>query len=86
MYAGLQQRHMGAAVGGPAAVLAPAAPGGMFRMRRAPGMQMRMIRIDIKALVQMAVVALVMYQVRLHASPVCLHLHAIYQSVLGQKG
>lgn len=59
---GLRQRHMGAAVGGPAAVLAPAAPGGIFRMRRAPGMQMRMIRIDIKALVQMAVVALVMYQ------------------------
>jgi len=32
-------------------------------MRRVPGMQVRMVRIDIKALVQMAVVALVLYQV-----------------------
>ena len=38
-------------------------PAGMFRMRRVPGMQVRMVRIELKALVQMAVVALVLYQV-----------------------
>lgn len=61
--AGLRQRHMarGPAGGGPG--VAEGLPAGMFRLRRVPGMQVRMVRIDLKALVQMAVVALVLYQV-----------------------
>jgi len=60
---GLRQRHMarGPAGGGPG--VAEGLPAGMFRLRRVPGMQVRMVRIDLKALVQMAVVALVLYQV-----------------------
>ncbi|KAL0023201.1 hypothetical protein WJX79_001368 [Trebouxia sp. C0005] len=60
--AGLRQRHMarGPAGGGPG--VAEGLPAGMFRLRRVPGMQVRMVRIDLKALVQMAVVALVLYQ------------------------
>jgi hypothetical protein len=60
---GLRQRHMarGPAGGGPG--VAEGLPAGMFRLRRVPGMQVRMVRIDVKALVQMAVVALVLYQV-----------------------
>ncbi len=51
----------GPAGGGPG--VAQGLPAGMFRLRRVPGMQVRMVRIDLKALVQMAVVALVLYQV-----------------------
>ena len=56
--AGLRQRHMARGPG-----VAEGLPAGMFRLRRVPGMQVRMVRIDLKALVQMAVVALVLYQV-----------------------
>lgn len=38
-------------------------PGGIFRMRRVPGMQVRMVRIDLKALLQVAVAGWVVYQV-----------------------
>ena len=47
--------------GGPA--MANGMPANLFRMRRGPGMHVRMVRIDVKALVQMAVVGLVLYQV-----------------------
>lgn len=45
-------------------------PGGILRLRRVPGMQVRMVRIDLKYLLQMVVVALVLYQViQLHPNP-----------------
>ena len=78
--AGLQQRHGGQVPGGAAPGAAPGMANGMpanlFRMRRGPGMQVRMVRIDLKALVQMAVVALVLYQVcsliqPVHAPVIC---------------
>lgn len=59
----MRQRHMAHGPMGGAAGIAEGLPAGMFRMRRMPGMQVRMVRIDLKALVQMAVVALVLYQV-----------------------
>ena len=43
--------------------MAQGMPGGMFRMRRVPGMRVRMVRIDLKALLQVAVAAWVLYQV-----------------------
>lgn len=43
--------------------MAQGMPGGLFRMRRVPGMQVRMVRIDLKALLQVAVAAWVLYQV-----------------------
>lgn len=60
--AGLRQRHMAHGPAGGAQGVAEGLPAGMFRMRRVPGMQVRMVRIELKALVQMAVVALVLYQ------------------------
>lgn len=60
---GPRQRHAGQMPEGGVPGAANAMPANLFRMRRGPGMHVRMIRIDLKALVQMAVVALVLYQV-----------------------
>ena len=60
---GLRQRHAGQMPEGGVPGAANGMPANLFRMRRGPGMHVRMIRIDLKALVQMAVVALVLYQV-----------------------
>lgn len=61
---GMRQRHAGQMPEGGGPGVANGMPANLFRMRRGPGMHVRMIRIDLKALVQMAVVALVLYQVR----------------------
>lgn len=60
---GPRHRHAGQMPEGGAAGAANVMPANLFRMRRGPGMHVRMIRVDLKALVQMAVVALVLYQV-----------------------
>lgn len=66
--------------------MAAGMPGGMFRMRRVPGMRVRMVRIDLKALLQLAVAAWVLYQVsptrmRLPSSNRCL-VHHVFQVTL----
>lgn len=61
---GPRQRHGGQMpAGGGVAGVANGPPANLFRMRRGPGMHVRMIRIDLKALVQMAVAGIVLYQV-----------------------
>lgn len=66
--------------------MAAGMPGGMFRMRRVPGMRVRMVRIDLKALLQLAVAAWLLYQVSptrmpLPSSKRCL-VHQVLQSSL----
>lgn len=61
--AGLRGRQGGQVPAGAVPGMADGLPANLFRMRRGAGMQVRMVRIDIKALVQLAIVALVLYQV-----------------------
>lgn len=72
---GPRQRHGGQMPAGGVAPLARGPPANLFRMRRGPGMHVRMIRIDLKALVQMAVAAIVLYQVYARSTLKCSAAH-----------
>ena len=65
--AGLRQRQGEQMPAGAVPGMADGMPANLLRMRRGAGMQVRMVRIDLKALVQLAVVAVVLYQVCLLA-------------------